>query len=177
MGMVAMNRAVFLDRDGVINRVVLKAGKPFSPKSVTDLVLNDGIADFLTITRKVGFINIVFTNQPDVARKLMDSKDLQVIHDFLRKNLVIDDIYLCPHDDTDNCFCRKPKPGMLIEAARKWAIDLKSSFVVGDQWKDAQAGRAAGCITILLDFPYNKSAECDHRSADLQSALEFITCS
>jgi D-glycero-D-manno-heptose 1,7-bisphosphate phosphatase len=66
---------------------------------------------------------------------------------------------------------------MLIEAARKWDIDLDSSFVIGDQRKDAQTGRAAGCITILLDFPYNKNAECDYRSAGLRSALEFITCS
>ena len=172
-----MNRAVFLDRDGVINQVILKEGIPCSPKTIKELVLNDGIADFLAQTRKAGFLNIVFTNQPDIARGLMDSKNLQVMNDFLRKNLAIDDIYLCPHDDADNCLCRKPKAGMLIEAARKWDIDLDSSFVIGDQRKDAQAGRDAGCITILLDFPYNKNAECDCRSPDLRSALEFITCS
>jgi D-sedoheptulose 7-phosphate isomerase len=170
-----MRRAVFLDRDGVINRVILKDGKPFSPKTVKELVLNAGIADFLAKTKKAGFLNIVFTNQPDIARGLMDSKNLQAMHDFLLKNLAIDDIYLCPHDDADNCLCRKPKPGMLIEAARKWEIDLNGSFVVGDQRKDAQAGKNAGCITILLDFSYNKNVECDYRSADLQSALAFIT--
>jgi len=170
-----MNKAVFCDRDGVINQVILKDGKPFSPKTVKELVLNAGIADFLAETRKQGYLNIVFTNQPDIARGCMDSKNLQAMHDFLLKNLAIDDIYLCPHDDADNCLCRKPKPGMLIEAARKWEIDLNSSFVIGDQWKDVQAGKNAGCITILLDFPYNKNAECDYRSADLRSAFVFIT--
>ncbi len=172
-----MNRAVFLDRDGVINQVILKEGIPCSPRTIKELILNDGIADFLAQTRKAGFLNIVFTNQPDIARGLMDTGNLQGIHDFLLKNLAIDDIYLCPHDDADNCLCRKPKAGMLIEAARKWDINLNSSFVVGDQHKDAQAGKAAGCTTILLDFPYNKNAECDCRSDCLRSALEFITCS
>ena len=172
-----MNRAIFLDRDGVVNKVILKDGKPCSPRTIKELILNDGIADFLAQTRKAGFLNIVFTNQPDIARGLMDSKNLQIIHEFLRKNLAIDDIYSCPHDDVDNCFCRKPKPGMLIEAAKKWDIDLDESFTIGDQWKDAQAGTNAGCITILLDYPYNKNAECDFRSTDLRSALEFITCS
>jgi len=172
-----MNRAIFLDRDGVVNKVILKDGKPCSPRTIKELILNDGIADFLAQTRKAGFLNIVFTNQPDIARGLMDSKNLQIIHDFLRKNLAIDDIYSCPHEDADNCFCRKPKPGMLIEAAKKWDIDLDESFTIGDQWKDAQAGKMAGCITILLDYPYNKKVECDFRSTDLRSALEFITCS
>jgi D-glycero-D-manno-heptose 1,7-bisphosphate phosphatase len=172
-----MNRAVFLDRDGVVNKVILKEGKPCSPRTIKELVLNDGIAYFLTQSRKAGFLNIVFTNQPDIARGLMDSKNLQVMHDFLRKNLAIDDIYLCPHDDADNCLCRKPKPGMLIEAAQKWDIDLDGSFIIGDQWKDAQAGKSAGCTTILLDFPYNKKVECDFRLTNLRSALEFITCS
>jgi D-glycero-D-manno-heptose 1,7-bisphosphate phosphatase len=172
-----MNRAVFLDRDGVINKVILKEDKPCSPRTVKELVLNDGIADFLAKTRRVGFLNIVFTNQPDIARGLMNPENLQGIHNFLRKNLAIDDIYSCPHDDADNCICRKPKPGMLIEAAQKWDIDLNSSFVIGDQHKDTQAGKMAGCITILLDYPYNKKIECDFRSTDLRSALEFITCS
>jgi D-glycero-D-manno-heptose 1,7-bisphosphate phosphatase len=172
-----MKKAVFLDRDGVINRVLLKDGIPCSPRTIKELVLNDGIANFLAQTRKAGFLNIVFTNQPDITRGLMDPENLQVIHDFLRKNLAIDDIYLCPHDDADNCFCRKPKPGMLIEAAQKWDINLDISFIIGDQWKDVKAGKNAGCITILLDFPYNKKVECDFRSTDLRSALEFITCS
>jgi D-sedoheptulose 7-phosphate isomerase len=170
-----MNRAVFLDRDGVINRVILKEGKPFSPRSLAEFVLCDDIGSFLAESRKAGFINIVITNQPDIARGIMDSKVLELMHDFLKRHLPIDHVLVCPHDDRDNCRCRKPKPGMLTDAAEKWDIDLGGSFVIGDQRKDIQAGRNAGCVTILLDCPYNKNVECDHRAADLRSAYAIIT--
>jgi len=170
-----MRRAVFLDRDGVVNRVILKNGKPFSPRKIEEFVFCDGIADFLIESRKAGFLNIIFTNQPDIARGLIDSQTLDSINDLIKKNLVVDDILICPHDDADNCACRKPKPGMLNNAARKWKIDLDGSFVIGDQWKDTQAGKAVGCTTILLDCPYNKNVECDHRVTDLRSAQEIIT--
>ena len=170
-----MNHAVFIDRDGVINHVVLRNGKPFSPRAIDEFVLCDGIGPFLAESRNAGFLNIVITNQPDIARGLMDSKTLEAMHDFTKKHLPVDDIVVCPHDDKDNCHCRKPKPGMLTDAAGKWNIDLGGSFVIGDQWKDVQAGRNAGCVTILLDCPYNKNVECDHRVANLRSAYEIIT--
>jgi len=170
-----MSRAIFLDRDGVVNRVILKNGKPFSPRTVEEFALSEGIADFIVESRKAGFLNIIFTNQPDIARGLMDSKTLQAMHDFVRNNLVVDDIFICTHDNADDCLCRKPKPGMLTDAAGKWKIDLGGSFVIGDQWKDMDAGKIAGCTTILLDCPYNKNVGCDFRVKNLRSALEIIT--
>jgi D-glycero-D-manno-heptose 1,7-bisphosphate phosphatase len=170
-----MNRAVFLDRDGVINRIILKNGKSFSPRNIDEFTFCGGIADFLIESRRSGFLNIVFTNQPDIARGLMDSKTLQSIHDLVLNNLAVDDIFICPHDDADNCLCRKPKPGMLNDAAKKWKIDLNDSFVIGDQWKDVKAGKSAGCVTILLDYPYNKNVECDYRIMNLRSAQKIIT--
>jgi D-glycero-D-manno-heptose 1,7-bisphosphate phosphatase len=169
-----MSRAIFLDRDGVINRVILKDGKPFSPRSMGEFVFYDGIKAFLTESRKAGFLNIVFTNQPDIARGLVDSNAVEKMHDFVKRHLPIDDVLLCPHDEADNCRCRKPKPGMLTGAAGKWNIDLNASFVIGDQWKDVEAGKKAGCVTLLIDCSYNKNVKCDHRVADLRSALNII---
>jgi D-glycero-D-manno-heptose 1,7-bisphosphate phosphatase len=98
-----MKRAIFLDRDGVINQVVLRDGKPFSPRTVKEFALCDGIGSFLAQSRKAGFLNIVITNQPDIARGLMDSKVLEAMHDSIKKHLSVDDILVCPHDDRDNC--------------------------------------------------------------------------
>ncbi|MBN2021102.1 MAG: HAD family hydrolase [Sedimentisphaerales bacterium] len=170
-----MSRAVFLDRDGVINRVIVRDGLPFSPATLDEFILCDGVEAFLAGSKKAGFLNIVITNQPDIARGLVDTKTIQSMHESLRRNLPVDDVFLCPHDDADNCNCRKPKAGMLTAAAEKWDIDLASSFIIGDQWKDAQAGKSAGCVTILLDCPYNKDVDCDYRALTLRSALKFIT--
>jgi D-sedoheptulose 7-phosphate isomerase len=172
-----MNRAVFLDRDGIVNRVILRDGKPFSPRTIKEFVFNNGIENFLTESRKAGFLNIVITNQPDIARGLMGSDAVKQMHDLIMQRLPVDDVFFCPHDDKDNCRCRKPKPGMLTDAAEKWNINLTASFVIGDQWKDVQAGIKAGCVAILLDCPYNKNVECDHRIPDLHSALSIIKCS
>lgn len=169
-----MNRAIFLDRDGVINKVILKQGKPFSPRTVEELEFSDGILSFLTESKRAGFLNIVITNQPDIARGLMDRQTSEAMHGLIRTNLPVDDIFVCPHDDSDNCHCRKPKSGLLTDAAGKWDIDLNSSFLIGDRWKDVQAGKNAGCFTILLDCPYNRDVGADRRVRDILSALEII---
>lgn len=169
-----MNRAVFLDRDGVINRVVLKDGKPFSPRTLKEFVLRDDIASFLSKSRRARFLNIVITNQPDISRGLMVEGELEKMNDYIRTHLPIDDILVCPHDDTDNCLCRKPKAGMLLRASRKWGINLKTTFFIGDQQKDIDAGRKVGCRTILIDCPYNKDVNCDYRVYNLDSAIDII---
>jgi D-glycero-D-manno-heptose 1,7-bisphosphate phosphatase len=170
-----MNRAVFLDRDGVINKVILRNGKPFSPRKIEDFELCDGIKEFLLVSKNEGFLNIAITNQPDIARKLVEWDTLNAMHKIIIENLDVNDIFVCPHDSSDNCLCRKPKAGMLFNAAEKWNIDLPSSFLIGDQWKDMEAGKNAGCITILLECIYNKEANSDFRVKNLQSAIEIIT--
>lgn len=169
-----MIQAVFLDRDGVINKVILKKGKPFSPRKTEELELCDGIKEFLSASKSEGFLNIAVTNQPDIARGLMEWEGLTAINKLITENLSIDDVLVCPHDDYDNCPCRKPKAGLLLEAAKKWNIDLANSFLIGDQWKDIEAGRNAGCVTILLAYPYNEDVCADFRVTDLQSASEII---
>lgn len=169
-----IKKAVFLDRDGVINKVIIIDGKPFSPRRLEEFIVLDGVTNVLEKIKKEGFLNIVITNQPDIARHLISLDNIDKMHRFIKENLPIDDIFMCAHDDKDNCNCRKPKPGMLFEAAKKWSIDLKSSFLVGDQERDIKAGENAACTTILIDYPYNKGVVSDFRVNDLQMASEII---
>ncbi len=171
---LTMEKAIFLDRDGVINKVVLKNNKPFSPNRFEDFEFLDGVKDILQKFKEKGFLNIIITNQPDIARGRMDWETLEMMHCYTKANLPVDDIFVCPHDDIDDCCCRKPKPGLLFEAAKKCNIDLKDSFLIGDQGKDVEAGRCAGCTTILIDCPYNKKQDSDFKVSDLYSAVEII---
>jgi len=169
-----MKRAVFLDRDGVINNAIVKEGNLFSPRKFEDFKFVDGIKDVLERFRERGLLNIIVTNQPDVARGLMEEKELQKMHNLIRESLPIDDIFICPHSDADNCNCRKPKAGMLFEAAKKWDIYLNESFIIGDSWKDIEAGRNAGCTTVLIDSPYNKQIDSDFRTNELLAVADMI---
>ncbi len=168
-------RALFLDRDGVINQVVLIEGKPSSPRTFSDFKLKEGVGELLDELKREGFLLIVVTNQPDVVRGLLPKAELDKMHSFIRERLPIDDLRVCLHDDADNCQCRKPKPGLLLEAARKWGIDLEKSYLLGDSWKDMEAGRATGCRTILLEAPYNEGTASDRRVKSLKEAGALIS--
>ncbi|HYK18525.1 MAG TPA: HAD family hydrolase [Bryobacteraceae bacterium] len=151
-----MRRAVFLDRDGVVNRAVLRDGKPYPPSSLADLRLLPGVREACRMLREAEFALILITNQPDIARGTANASEVGEIHSRLRRFLQLDDVRVCPHDDDARCDCRKPKPGLLLEAAETWNIDLGSSFVVGDRWRDVEAGQRAGCQTIFLDYGYRE---------------------
>lgn len=166
-------KAIFLDRDGVINKAIIINGKPFSPRAVKDFKLNQGIISTLNQLKKRRFLIIVITNQPDIARGLMTDKELVKMHGLMKEVLPIDDIFICPHDDRHRCSCRKPQAGMLYAAARKWSIDFHQSFMVGDTEKDIQAGRVAGCKTVLLTTRYNKSIDSDYRIDNIKSLVEL----
>lgn len=169
-----MRRAVFLDRDGVISRPILRDNKPYSPREPDEFHIMENVAMCLRRSKEAGFLNIVVTNQPDLSRGLMVWNSLDTMHSRIKAGLDVDDIMVCPHDDSDKCSCRKPKPGMLLDAARKWNVDLRQSFMIGDQWKDVKAGREAGCYTILIDYPYNQEVDADCRTKDLQSAIDIV---
>jgi D-glycero-D-manno-heptose 1,7-bisphosphate phosphatase len=143
-------RAVFLDRDGVVNRAVIVAGRPYPPASLEELEILPGVADAIDDCHRSGFRVIVVTNQPDVATGRQSRAVVEVMHDSLRRRLALDDIYTCYHTDQDACACRKPQPGMLLDAARKWSVRLDESFMVGDRWRDIEAGHRAGCKTIWV---------------------------
>ena len=151
-----MNRAVFLDRDGVINRAVVRDGRPYPPPSVDDVEILPGVAESIRTLHGRGFKVIVVTNQPDVATGAQRREAVEAIHNRLRRCLLLDDIKVCYHTDADRCACRKPKPGMLLEAANDWSIVLKRSFLVGDRWRDIEAGKAVGCRTFYVDYGYKE---------------------
>jgi len=167
-------RAVFLDRDGVINKVIFRDGHPASPRNLKEFVLNDGIRQAIRKLKDFGFRIIVVSNQPDVARGEITQGLLDLMTQRMLREVSIDHVYTCPHDDINQCSCRKPKPGMLFKAAYQWEIDLSSSFLIGDTWKDIEAGKAAGCKTILLNAPYNQDVHCDFRVKLLAEAVDII---
>ena len=152
-----MERAVFLDRDGVLNRSAVRDGHPFAPTSLEEFQLLPGVVEAVSQLRAAGFRLIVVTNQPEVATGKLPRAVLEQMHERLRAWLPLDDIKVCPHLEADACECRKPKPGMLLVAAREQGLDLGRSFMVGDRWRDVSAGRAAGCRTIFVDYGYAES--------------------
>jgi D-sedoheptulose 7-phosphate isomerase len=172
--------AVFLDRDGVINRTVVRDGKPFPPSGMKELELLPDVASSLHDLKAHGFALFVITNQPDVSRGTQTRDAVEAIHRELASSLPIDDIFVCYHDDADHCACRKPNPGMLLEAQRKHNIDLSRSFVIGDRWRDIDAGHAAGCKTVLIDYGYRERKPARPPEATVRSlreAADWILCS
>jgi D-glycero-D-manno-heptose 1,7-bisphosphate phosphatase len=158
MGVHALiQRAVFLDRDGVINRAIMRDGKPFPPASFDELEILPGVAWALKRLRQEGLRLIVVTNQPDVARGTQTRQAVEAIHTkLLSAGLPIDAFYVCYHDSSDECPCRKPRPGMLLAAMQDHNLDVKSSFIVGDRWRDIQAGQTVGCTAFFIDYGYNE---------------------
>ena len=152
-----MRKAIFLDRDGVINKIIIKNGLPFSPSSFAELEILPGVKESILKLQKLNFLCLVVTNQPDVSRGKIKKKTVIKMNNYIKDELKIDEIFVCYHDDHDNCKCRKPKPGLLLEASKKWDIDLKKSYMIGDRWKDIEAGRCVGCKTIFIDCNYKET--------------------
>ena len=150
------SRAVFLDRDGVINRGIIRDGKPYPPETLEELEVLPGVAEALARLHDAGFLLIVATNQPDVARGKQTREMVEAMHAQLADELPIDAFFACYHDEGDGCDCRKPLPGMLLEAAREYDIDLAKSYMIGDRWRDTGCAQNAGCTAIFLDFEYDE---------------------
>lgn len=149
-----MRRAVFLDRDGVINRAIVRDGKPYPPASLVELEILPGVHEALQKLHDANYLLVVVTNQPDVARGTAKREDVEEMNAFLSSLLPIDDFKTCYHDSGDKCNCRKPLPGALLEAAQEHSIDLSKSFMVGDRWRDVEAGASAGCKTFFINYRY-----------------------
>ena len=145
-----ISRAVFLDRDGVINRAEVRDGRSYAPALLQEFKFLPGVDTAITALRDARFRVIVVTNQPDVGKGVQRREVVEAMHDQLRRRLAIDDIKVCYHTDQDRCACRKPKPGMLLDAARAWRLELSQCVMIGDRWRDIEAGKAAGCQTILV---------------------------
>jgi D-glycero-D-manno-heptose 1,7-bisphosphate phosphatase len=145
-----LNKAVFLDRDGVLNQTIFRDGKPRAPYTLEDFFLFDGVPEAIDLFRAHEFCLIVVTNQPDVARGWVSREAVDAVNQRLNELLKVDDIKVCFHTEKDNCVCRKPKPGMILEAAGERSIDLTKSFMIGDRYSDVEAGFHAGCKTVLI---------------------------
>jgi D-glycero-D-manno-heptose 1,7-bisphosphate phosphatase len=148
--------AVFLDRDGVLNEVDVRDGIPHPPAGVEGLRLLPGVAEACHRLRQLGFALVVVTNQPDIARGKQTRDEVDRMHDALGARLPLDDIVVCAHDDVDDCPCRKPRPGMILDAARRLDLDLAASVCIGDRWRDVEAGKRAGVTAIFVDRGYGE---------------------
>ncbi|NWJ98987.1 MAG: HAD-IIIA family hydrolase [Chloroflexi bacterium] len=171
-----MGRAVFLDRDGVINQAIIRNGKPHPPDSVEEVVIVPEAAQAFAELKAAGFRLLVITNQPDVARGQQKREIIEAINTYLMERLPLDQIYTCYHDNKDGCECRKPQPGLILQGSREWQVDPAQSFLVGDRFKDIEAGYRAGCTTILIGEGYGEKqvATPDFRVVDLLEATKKI---
>ena len=172
-----LRRAVFLDRDGVLNRPVVREGRPYPPGRPEELEVLPEAPAALAALRREGFSLYVVTNQPDVARGTQQRSVVEAMHAALRKALPLGGFYVCYHDDADACECRKPKPGLLLTAAAEHGISLPASYMVGDRWRDVEAGQRAGCRSVWIDRGYAErgpSAPPDFAARSLREAAAWI---
>lgn len=168
--------AVFLDRDGVLNHAVVRNGKPYPPLTLAEFKLIDGAPEAVRHLHEEGWVLIVVTNQPDVARGTVLKSQVEEINNYLLDLLPLDEIKTCFHDSVDQCQCRKPQPGALLSAAEQYDLNLKKSFMVGDRWRDIEAGQRAGCKTIFIDYGYaeKQPENVDFTVASLKEATKII---
>jgi D-glycero-D-manno-heptose 1,7-bisphosphate phosphatase len=169
-----MKLAVFIERDGVLNKVRIERQQQLSPRTLEELRVNKEAGPLLNVLKAAGFVVIATSNQPGISRGILSRRELDRMHDLLRRDLPLDDILICHHDEADRCPCRKPKPGLLIEAAFKWHLDLERSFVISDKWPDAEAAWAVGCTSLLIQSPWIGSVHRDFVVAGLASAVHKI---
>lgn len=170
-------RAVFLDRDGVVNRAPVIDGVPCSPNNIQELEIISGVKEAVSLLISRGYELVVVTNQPNVARGTLREDELLQIHQEIAMHTGIKHFFACIHDDRDECNCRKPRPGMLIDAAMRLNLDLQKSFLVGDRWKDIEAGRTVGCQCYFIDYRYQEKfpSQPFHRVTSLLEAAILIT--
>ena len=167
--------AVFLDRDGVLAEAIVRAdGKSYAPTRVEDFVVVSDAAEQVARLREAGFLCIVFTNQPELANGELALADLDEMHRRLREAVPLDAVYYCPHHRDDGCRCHKPKTGMLDDAAATWNVDLAASYVIGDRWRDVEAGLNARCYSILIERPYSAASSFDLSVRTLGEAVDAV---
>ena len=168
--------AVFLDRDGVLNEAFVRDGVPTPPRSLEEFRILPGVAKACSELRRAGFVLVVVTNQPDVARGTQTRAEVDRMHERLRSLVPLDEVCVCPHDDCDGCACRKPRPGLLLDAAERLNLDLTRSASVGDRWRDIEAARRAGVKAIYVERRYGEPAPVGAHVAvaDLPEAAAWI---
>ena len=169
-----MKVAVFIERDGVLNEVRVERQQPVSPLTLEDFRVKREAIPLLQKLKAAGLLLMVTTNQPGLSRGYQSRRELDRMHDLLRATFALDDIFVCPHDATDACSCRRPKPGLLVEAGFKWRLNLDHCFVISDKWQDAEAARAVNCTSLLLQSPWNGTARRDLVLPDLAALVDRL---
>ncbi len=171
--------AIFLDRDGVLNKTFVRDGVSHPPDAVEDFEFLPGVHVACHRLAAAGWPLVVVTNQPDVARGAQSREAVEAMNRLVTERLPVLEVFTCYHDTADDCDCRKPKPGMLLAAARKWHLDLGRSVMVGDRWSDIVAGQAAGCAGVLVLTPHSGAKKCrpEHTVRDLSEAAAWILTS
>ena len=169
-------KAIFLDRDGTLNKAYIENGLPISPSSLNKFKIIKGVKKSINRLKKLNFLCILITNQPDVFRGKISKKTVVKMNSYIKKKIKLEDMFVCYHDNEHNCSCRKPKPGLLVKASKKWKIDLKKSFMIGDRWKDILAGKKVGCKTIFINNNYknDKKVKADFTFKSLLKAVNKI---
>jgi D-glycero-D-manno-heptose 1,7-bisphosphate phosphatase len=170
----SMRLGVFLERDGVLNHVRVERHHQVGPITLDQFRVRTEAAPLLQRLKAAGFVLIATTNQPGLSRGYQSRRELDLMHDRLRRALPLDDLLVCPHDETDDCPCRKPRPGLLKEAAFTWHLSLDRSFVISDKWQDAEAAHRAGCTSLLINSPWLGRVHHDLILPDLAAAVEKI---
>lgn len=170
----SMKTGVFFERDGVLNEARASRTGQASPLTLAEFKVITSAAPLLAKLKAAGLMIFVTTNQPGISRGYLSRRELDYMHDQLRRALPIDDLFLCPHDESDRCPCRKPNPGLLKEAKYKWQLDMNRCFVVSDKWQDAEAARAANCTSLLIRSPWNGSVHHDFVLPDLAAIVDKI---
>ncbi len=169
-----MKIGVFIERDGILNQVRVERQHQVSPVTVNEFKVKSSAAPLLNELKSAGLRIIATSNQPGISRGYLCRRELDRMHDVLRRALPLDDIVVCPHDEADRCPCRKPKAGLLVESRFKWHLDLDRSFVVSDKWQDAEAARSAGCTSLLLASPWIGTVHHDFVLPDLRAVVDKI---
>lgn len=171
-----MKKAIFLDRDGVINKLIVRNGKKQAPYHIDEFELLEGVTEAVLEFKKAGFLTVVVTNQPDVKRGWVEKESVELMNQLVQNKLEIDHIEVCYHDNLDNCFCRKPNPGMLLSASQKLEISTSDSFMIGDRYGDVLAGKLAGCKTFLVGEGDNQGdlPTPDYKVSSLLEAAKII---
>ncbi len=164
-------KAVFFDRDGVLNHLVKRNGSYYSPQRFQDFYINDDAKEVINHVHEMEYLAIVVSNQPDISRGKLKQSELNKMTDKLFEKLSIDDVFYCTHDDNNDSGCRKPAPGLFFTAQKKYNIDFKKSFMIGDTWKDVEAAKNADISMILLNEVYNQDLENVIR---VKSLLEIV---
>ena len=169
-----MKLGVFIERDGVLNRVRRNGQSQIAPSTLAEFQINYTALPLLSRLKSAGLLVFVTTHQPGISRGDLSRRELDRMHEQLRRKLPIDDLFLCAHDEADHCPCRRPKPGLLKEAKYKWQLNLDHSFVISDKWQDAEAARAASCTSLLIDSPWIGSVHHDFVLPDFESVVDKI---